>query len=244
LLDNSTTNPDAEKFSIPNNPSLRGFEVIDAIKDALETACPGTVSCADIIAFAARDASYLLGKITYDIPSGRYDGRVSNSTEALSSLPPPFFNLTQLIDIFAKNNLSIVDLVTLSGAHSIGRSHCSSFTTRLYPTIDPTMDQDFGSFLRTKCPANVSTDGIVAQDFITPDNLDTNYYDNVQSLKGLFFSDWSLLTSPETLQLVEDYSSVPGLFEESFGKSMVNMGYLGVLDETQGEIRKSCSAIN
>ncbi|VAI69987.1 unnamed protein product [Triticum turgidum subsp. durum] len=38
LLDPTPFSPTPEKLSAPNNPSLRGFELIDAIKDALE--CP------------------------------------------------------------------------------------------------------------------------------------------------------------------------------------------------------------
>ncbi|KAJ3672227.1 hypothetical protein LUZ60_006948 [Juncus effusus] len=244
LLDNSTSNPFAEKYAIPNNPSLRGFEVIDAAKDALEKACPGKVSCADIVAFAARDAAYLLGNISYKIPSGRFDGRVSNGNEALASLPAPFFNLTQLKASFAAVNLSTTDLVTLSGAHSIGRSHCSSFKNRLYPSIDPTLNATFANqTLEPKCPANAITDGVVPQDFVTPDKLDKQYYENVRSLKALFFSDWSLLTSPETAKLVEDYRTKPGLFETKFGESMVKMGNFGVLSKDLGEIRKSCRVV-
>lgn len=247
LLDPTPANPQPEKLAIPNFPSLRGFEVIDAAKAELEKVCEGKVSCADIIALAARDATYLLGNIYYEIPTGRLDGRVSNSTEALLNLPAPFFNLTQLEASFASKGLSAAEMVALSGAHSIGRSHCSSFTSRLYPTIDPTMDKSFGESLRNLCPDPKTTtnDGVVPLDFVTPDKLDVQYYKNVESLTALFFSDWSLLTSGETKNQVETYTNEPEKFKQDFINAMVKMGTIEVLTGSPGEVRgPTCRFVN
>jgi peroxidase len=59
LLDNSGRMV-SEKRSNPNEDSLRGYEVVDEIKFALEAECPQTVSCADIVALAARDSTILV----------------------------------------------------------------------------------------------------------------------------------------------------------------------------------------
>lgn len=56
LLDDTPTFT-GEKMAGPNNNSVRGFDVIDQIKAAVNEACLGNVvSCADILAVAARDS--------------------------------------------------------------------------------------------------------------------------------------------------------------------------------------------
>uniref|UniRef100_A0A2N9EXE9 Peroxidase n=1 Tax=Fagus sylvatica TaxID=28930 RepID=A0A2N9EXE9_FAGSY len=156
LLDSTPGKP-AKKENIANNPSLRGYEMIDEAKVELEAQCPQTVSCADIIAFAARDSAYKVGGINYKVEPRHRDGRVSLIDKPNQNLPPPFFDAKQLEDNFVRKGLSLDEMVTLSGAHSIGVSHCSSFSTRLYTfnathPQDPSMDPSFAKELKAKCP--------------------------------------------------------------------------------------------
>lgn len=53
LLDD-TASFTGEQTAGPNQ-SARGYEVIDAIKTSVEAACKGIVSCADILALAAKE---------------------------------------------------------------------------------------------------------------------------------------------------------------------------------------------
>lgn len=56
LLDD-TKNFTGEKTAFPNINSIRGFSVVDEIKAAVDKACKRpVVSCADILATAARDS--------------------------------------------------------------------------------------------------------------------------------------------------------------------------------------------
>ncbi|KAL4609751.1 hypothetical protein ACB092_08G004000 [Castanea dentata] len=83
---------ESEKESPPNE-TLRGFDVIGIIKSELEEACPGVVSCADILVLAARDSVALAGGPFYPLCTGRRDSSNSFSDLATNELPSPFHDL-------------------------------------------------------------------------------------------------------------------------------------------------------
>ncbi|GLT54086.1 hypothetical protein SLA2020_273150 [Shorea laevis] len=113
--------------------TLRGFQVIDDIKAALEKSCPRTVSCADILAIAAREATIVAGGPFWPVPVGRRDGTISIDKEA-EMVPHGHENVTTLINFFEAKGLDVSDLVTLSGAHTIGRASQMASQRGLFET--------------------------------------------------------------------------------------------------------------
>ncbi|XP_028766876.1 peroxidase 57-like [Neltuma alba] len=116
LLINST---DAEKDA-GQNASVRGFDFIDEVKERLEAACPSTVSCADIITLATRDAVALAGGPKYEVPTGRRDGLVSRSSEV--DLPGPGISVQNALNFFARKGIGRLDMVSLMGGHTVGKA--------------------------------------------------------------------------------------------------------------------------
>lgn len=227
--------------------------MIDEAKSELESACPTTVSCADIIAFAARDSAHRLGKINYLVPSGRRDGKISLENDVTANLPPPSFTVAQLEQNFARKGLSMEEMVTLSGAHSVGVSHCSSFSDRLYSfnstnRQDPSLNPNFARELRKSCPrpdgGPGNDDPVLPLDFATPNRLDNRYYLNLKSGRGLLTSDQTLLSSSRTGWMVRRNAKNGALWGSKFANAMVKMGYIDVLTGNQGEIRKNCRFVN
>uniref|UniRef100_A0A1D1XTD9 Peroxidase n=1 Tax=Anthurium amnicola TaxID=1678845 RepID=A0A1D1XTD9_9ARAE len=249
LLDSTPGNL-AEKDSPINNPSLEGFEVIYDAKSKLEKACRGVVSCADIIAFAARDSVELSRGLGYEVPSGRRDGSISRSSETLTQLPPPSFNLAQLTQRFASKGLTQEDMVTLSGAHTIGVSHCTSISSRLYnfsttASTDPSLDAAYAETLKKKCPKGSTDPNLtVPMDPPSPQVFDSSYYKGILAHRGLFESDQTLMSSPNTARQVRQNAANQYLFQKRFAEAMVKMGNIGVLTGKRGEIRLNCSVVN
>ncbi|KAK4781674.1 hypothetical protein SAY86_015776 [Trapa natans] len=243
VLLNSTRNNKAEKDG-PANISLHAFYVIDNAKKAVEAACPGTVSCADILALAARDAVALSGGPRWEVPKGRLDGRISLASET-RLLPAPTFSLSQLKQSFSQRGLSVNDLVALSGGHTLGFAHCSSFQNRIHSfnathDVDPTLSPSFATGLRNTCPArNVAKNAGSTLDS-TATVFDNVYYKMLIQGKSIFSSDQALLSSPKTAALVAKFAGSREAFGSAFAESMIKMSSL-----TGGgqEIRLDCKAI-
>lgn len=109
---------------------MRGFELIDEIKTALEAQCPSKVSCSDIVTLATRDSVFLGGGPNYTVPTGRRDGFVSNPEDANRILPPPFISVEGLLSFFGNKGMNVFDAVALLGAHTVGVASCGNFIDR------------------------------------------------------------------------------------------------------------------
>lgn len=51
----------------------------------------------------------------WEVLTGRRDGTISNAFDVVDNIPAPFLNFTQLMQNFRSKNLTMQDLVVLSG---------------------------------------------------------------------------------------------------------------------------------
>ncbi|KAL6006302.1 Peroxidase 25 [Asimina triloba] len=243
----------AERTAI-QNLGLRGFEVVDDAKTKLEAQCPGIVSCADVLALAARDAVVLSDGPSWSVPTGRRDGRISSSKDT-TSLPSPKEPIPVQRRKFADKGLNDHDLVTLVGAHTIGQADCLFFNYRLYNytttgNADPSIKQDYLGELRDWCPLDGDNSTRVALDQGSQTKFDISFFKNIRDGYGVIESDQRLWGDDATRRIVHKYAAgnVRGIsgprFENEFSKAMIKMGSIGVKTGTQGEIRNICSEIN
>lgn len=227
--------------------SLRGFEVIDDIKSQVEKKCPKTVSCADILAAAAREATVAVGGPFWSVPYGRKDGRVSVAKEAETTVPTGRERITDLVELFQSKGLNLLDLVVLSGAHTVGRTSCAAVQHRLFNykgsgKPDPSIAPAYLNFLRRKCRWASET---VELDAVTPAKFDVQYYKNLQKKMGLLSTDQMLCSDSRTDGLVSALASQSSyVFNHQFAASMLKLGKIQDYSADDGEVRIKCSCVN
>ncbi|CAN1183017.1 Peroxidase 17 [Linum perenne] len=238
LLDDTETML-GEKLSLSNIDSLRSYEVVDQIKSELEKSCPGVVSCADIIIMASRDAVALTGGPYWEVKLGRLDSLTASQADADAIMPSPRANATMLIDLFAKFNLSVKDMVALSGSHSIGqfRLYNQSGSGKPDPAIEPWYRQK----LMELCPQGGDESVTVGLDS-TPLVFDNAYFQDLVGGRGFLNSDQTLFTHPVTRKYVEEFSRDQDAFFDAFAEGMIKMGDLQ--SGLPGEVRTNCRVVN
>ncbi|TYH78049.1 hypothetical protein ES332_D04G198700v1 [Gossypium tomentosum] len=249
LLDD-TDDMTGEKNALPNRNSVRGFEVIDNIKEDVERFCPSTVSCVDILTLAAREAVVLAGGPSWPVMLGRRDGVTASQRAANEQLPSPFEPLENITAKFTSKGLDLKDVVVLSGAHTIGFAQCFTFKNRLFNfrgsgKPDPMLDSSALTNLQTMCPnIDSSNTNLAPLDSGSMYRFDNKYYTNLVNNAGLLESDQVLMQDSKTAAMVNSYSMNSFLFGNDFGTSMAKLGNIGVLTGNKGQIRKKCGAVN
>ncbi|KAL1208692.1 Peroxidase 13 [Cardamine amara subsp. amara] len=237
---------DDERFAA-GNAGVAGFDVIDEAKSELERLCPGIVSCADIVALAARDAVVAAKGPFYVVPTGRRDGRIANVGHA-ANLPDDKDPINTLKSKFREKGLSDQDLVLLSGgAHTIGTTACFFVMPRL-DAQDPTINKEFFKILRSKCPQGGDVNVRIPLDWDSQFVFDDQILRNIRNGRGVILSDSVLYRDNNTKRIIDSYlgtnRSSKANFATDFAKAMVKMGAIGVKIGVEGEIRRICNATN
>ncbi|KAL5579765.1 hypothetical protein UlMin_012207 [Ulmus minor] len=241
--------PSSERTA-PPNLSVRGYDLIETIKQALEAKCPGVVSCADIIAMATRDAVNLAsnGVVKYNVQTGRKDGLISLASNV--DLPSPSISVDQSIAAFAKKGISPDDMVYLLGGHTVGIAHCALFQDRLYNfqnsgKPDPTMNQTLVEKLKVECPQGSSGGSTVNLDQGPGSSLivDKSYYQQLLLKSGILQIDQELFLHARTNATVVALTNGAEDFNVKFGEAMVKLGAI-IITGARGQIRNTCSKVN
>ncbi|KAF7002415.1 hypothetical protein CFC21_017911 [Triticum aestivum] len=233
----------------PANLSLGGFNVIDEAKRLLEAVCPATVSCSDIIVLAARDAVTFTGGPSVPVSLGRRDSLVSLASNVRANIIDTGFSVDAMAASFASKGLSLDDLVTLSGGHTIGSAHCGTFRERFRPDangsmvpVDGTMNAEYATELMRACAASGSA--AVGCDDGSAAAFDNRYFSNLLDGRGLLRTDAVLVQNATTRARVAAFAQSQDSFFSSWAGSFARLTSLGVKTGSAGEVRRLCSSVN
>ncbi|CAL4974404.1 unnamed protein product [Urochloa decumbens] len=231
------------------NQSLRGFGAVEAIKRRVEAACPGTVSCADILALAARDSLVLVGGPDYPVLTGRRDSARSSYYDVAGNIPGPNASYAVTLDAFARRGFTERETVALLGAHSIGKVRCRFFADRMYNFAgtgapDGSVDPDMVGEMRAVCGGDGEAPmemGYYRQGREV--GFGAHYYAKLLEGRGILRADQQL-TAGSTVRWVRVYASGARgeeVFREDFAHAMVKLSALAPLTGADGQVRITCS---
>ncbi|GAB4857976.1 hypothetical protein Ancab_015880 [Ancistrocladus abbreviatus] len=216
-----------------NGNSLCGLEVLDEAKAEVEKECPRTMSCADILTFAARDSAILSGNPKYSVPASQHDTLSSTMGDA-EALPVSKWSVDKMTEVFGDKSVDV-------------------------PGVDSILYGPFGEVARQKycrdwkgTPAfNLDDDLVLAFPKITVQikkesskEFGGSFYKHIMEGKGLPPSNLGLVADEKTREIVKRFASNSTLWAEKFSEAMVQLGNLNVLIGNRGEIRKVCSLTN
>lgn len=228
-----------------------GFDVVVRAKAALELACPGIVSCADILALATRDLVKMAGGPYYSVRLGRKDGLVSSAERVGgNNLPTTRMSMSQMIALFGEKGFTVQEMVALSGAHTIGFSHCKEFASRIYNhrpghPVDPALNPRFAQGLQKAC-ANYLKDPTLSvfNDVMSPGKFDNSYFQNLPRGLGVLSSDSALYADPRTRPFVLLYAANQTSFFHAFARAMEKLSIHQVKTGRKGQVRARCDSFN
>ncbi|XP_074310343.1 peroxidase 57-like [Silene latifolia] len=235
------------------NAGVREYDFLDNLKATVESICPDTVSCADLIAIATATVLKLGGGPNYPVETGRKDGSRSNAGDV--KLPRPSVNVPQSFEFFKAKGFSLEEMVALLGCHTVGIAHCGTFQNRLYPgnaEFDPNMDESLRWKLIEKCPQyETSTEAVLLDqggggyaNYYSNDKFDVSFFHQILQQRGVLTIDQALARDPSTAGIVASFANDQGLFNAKLAQAMRKLQAVDVLTGLNGNIRKVCSKFN
>ena len=198
------------------------------------------------------------GGPSWEVEAGRKDSRTASLQGANTNLPAPTSGVATLVQKFRNVGLSAKDMVALSGAHTIGKARCTSFSARLSgagAVGAASKDLTFLQSLQQLCSVSAGS-ALAHLDLATPATFDNQYYINLLSGDGLLPSDQALASSPpagavpgtddddDVASLVAAYAFDASVFFQDFAESMLRMGRLAPGSGGGGEVRVNCRVVN
>ncbi|KAF4362461.1 hypothetical protein G4B88_016044 [Cannabis sativa] len=207
---------------------------------------------AKLLRLTYSDCFVTSGGPSYIILTGRRDGMTSSASSV--NIPSPSMSVNETLAYFNSKGLDVRDMVTLLGAHTLGRTHCRNIEDRLYnfkgtKRPDPTMKPELVESLRKQCPERLrkgQSDPLV---YLNPESgshysFTESFYRRVNNNQAILGVDQQLLYREDTKDLTDQFAASLQDFKLSIALSMNRMGNINVLTGNQGEIRRTCSITN